>query len=84
MGIAMALSLYGFNVSPGMRAEKLYAHFDGDCMELDELEDILVNRPGYEATELPFPTAEVYVMHALERYGDEAERRATIERNACV
>jgi len=75
--VAVALSLYHYNVSPTERAIKLYEHFDGECMEVHEMEDILVRRAGCAATELPMPTSAVYVEHALERYGNEAKERCS-------
>ncbi len=72
---AIALSLYAYNVSSAERAQKIYDHFQGDCMEIEELTDILIHRGAYLATELPFPSAQVYVNHALERYGEEARQR---------
>ncbi len=77
--VSMALSLYAFNVRVAERARKLLDHFKGECMDLDELEDILQTRGAYAATELPYPTALVYVQHAMERYGDEARKRAEVE-----
>lgn len=73
--VAIALSLYAYNVSPGVRAEKLYDHFAGNCAEPMELLDILQRRGAYAATELAFPTAQVYVEHSLEKYGREARER---------
>ncbi len=76
--VAIALSLYEYNVVPFERAKKLHDHFEGDCMEIQELLVILATRIGHEATELPYPTAKVYVAHALEAYGEEAEKRARV------
>lgn len=73
--VAIALSLYAYNVSPGVRSEKLYDHFDGNCAELVELASVLDFREAYAATEFAYPTAKVYVDHALEHYGEEAKRR---------
>jgi hypothetical protein len=70
--VAIALALYHYNVSPAIRAQKLWEHFNGDSMEMNELLDVLVLSPGNLATEFPYPTAKVYVQHALERYGHEA------------
>ncbi|NIT58419.1 MAG: hypothetical protein GWN00_19985 [Aliifodinibius sp.] len=75
MVTAVALSLYRYNVAPIVRAQKLYDHFVGNCMEMDELVHTLINMRGFEATELPFPTARVYIEQALERYGEEAQQR---------
>lgn len=75
--VAIALSLYGFNVSVRERAQRLFEHFEGDCAEVEELEHILLARPAYAATEFALPTAAVYVTHALERYGNEAKERAS-------
>lgn len=76
VAVGVALSLYGFNVSPLDRAQRLYDHFAGRCMELDELVAVLDGpRLAYAMTELPLPTARVYVQHALETYGEEALRR---------
>ena len=75
--VAIALSLYAYNVSVAQRAKKLWDCFDGDCMELPEIIDILLARPAYIATELPLPTASAYVQHALELYGSQARQRAT-------
>jgi len=74
--VAIALSLYGYNVSPGERAERLFNHFEGACAEPEELLDILVKRGQFSATEFAYPTAVVYVQHALDKYGQEAITRA--------
>jgi hypothetical protein len=85
--VAVALSLYAYNVSAGERACKLSEHFDAigeGCMGIDEMAHILINNGGYAATELPQETAEVYVRHAMEKYGKEAERRVAINRDAYI
>lgn len=76
--VATALSLYAYNVSSGKRALEIYEHFKGDCMEIDDLVDLLEKRGAYVATELPFPSAEIYVQHALKVYGEEARRRVFV------
>lgn len=73
--VAMALSLYSYNVSPVERAQKLYDHFQGDCVELEDLVNIIMLEPANLATALAAPTAKVYVDHALDRYGVEALER---------
>ena len=73
--VGIALSLYGYNVAPLERAEKLYRHFDGACAEVADLLEILLERPAYVMTEFAFPTAAVYVEHALQRYGHEAREQ---------
>ncbi len=79
--VAVALARYGFNVSPEERAELLHLHFDGDCAEPEELVSCCSrDRVGFIATELAFPTAEVYVAHALERYGEEARELVLMNR----
>lgn len=76
--VAIALSLYAYNDSAYNRALKLVQHFDGACLELEEIILILQRRAGSAATELPFPTAVIYVEHALARYGDEARERTRL------
>lgn len=77
--VAVALSLYAYNFAPLERAQRIYDHFRGDCAELEELTDLLGGRHGaYAASELAPPSAVVYINHALERYGDEAQRRNRI------
>ena len=73
--VAIAISLYNFNVRPGIRAELLHEHFKGNCMEVADMMTILTNSPAFLATEFPYPTAKVYVDQALERYGEEAKER---------
>ncbi len=74
---AIAMSLYIYNVSPGLRAEKLYSHFKGACAEPDEL--LTLVDLSYWATHMAFPTSVVYMEHALERYGEEARERIRTE-----
>ncbi len=73
--VAVALSLYAYNVSAIIRAEKLYVHFKGNCAEVTNMVETLMNSPNSVVTELAMPTAFVYVNHALERYGEEAVER---------
>ena len=77
--VAIALSLYHFNVAPGTRAQKLYDHFEGNCAELEDLLLTLTLHSGHIATVLGYPTAKVYVQHAMDKYGDEARRRCADE-----
>lgn len=74
--VAMALSLYGYNVSPGERAWKIHKHFAGDCAEPEDLLAIMETpRLAFAATELAAPSAAVYIEQALDRYGQEARER---------
>ncbi len=52
---ATAMSLYQFNVPPVVRAEKLHAHFNGMCAELDELLEMVDEK--HWATRMAAPTA---------------------------
>ena len=73
--MATAMSLYSYNVDPGTRAARLYDHFNGRCMDLDDMVNLLQNRGEWWATELPTPTAKVYLQQAMRYYLEEAERR---------
>ena len=73
--VAVALSLYGFNVSQGERAEKLYKHFDGDCAEPEDLLRRMTDMLAFT-----LPTAEVYVIQALEKYGQAARDHVRVNR----
>jgi len=73
--VAIALSLYAYNVSPVDRAQRLYEHFNGDCADMHELVRIMSDYSGYAATELAYPNAAVYVEQALEACGQEAVER---------
>lgn len=75
MDVAVALSLYGYNVSPEERSLKVFDHFNGDCAEPVDLLRICLHSPAYIATEMAYPSAKVYVDHALERYGEESKER---------
>lgn len=70
--VGVALSLYGYNVSAADRAAAIFNHFKGNCAEPEELAE-WCSRPDV-VTALPYPSAEVYVTHALEMYGREARR----------
>ena len=78
--VAIALSLYAYNVSPSDRARKIHKHFKGDCMEIDELVSLLERRSAYAGTELPFLSAEFYVQCALKMYGEQARGRVFVNR----
>ncbi len=81
--VAIALSLYAYNVDPGTRARKIIEYFierGQGCMTAEELIDYFQSRHGaYLATELPFMTAEVYVQQAMAQYGQEAAQRVWVE-----
>jgi hypothetical protein len=77
IAVAIALALYGYNVAPAERAKKIYDHFKGECADMFDLTDYMV-RYGSAPTALAFPSAEVYILHALER--EEARRRVQKER----
>lgn len=70
---AMAMALYKYNVSPRERADKLLTHFNGDCMEADEML-AAVDDPCW-ATVMPAPTALIYMAHAMDVYAKEAAKR---------
>ena len=57
--IATALSLYGYNVSPGERAEKLFRFFEDRDLPVGEPEDLLAHCQNYKnfATSMPHATA---------------------------
>lgn len=77
---AVAMSLYEYNVSALERAQRLYDHFNGQCMEVADLVDFFTGpKAKYWATELPLPTAFVYLLQAMNRYGDEAQKRIVVE-----
>lgn len=82
--VAVALSLYAYNVDAGTRAHRLYDHFQGACLDSDDMIDLLQRKSAYAATELPYPTAKVYVEHALARYGQEARERCAINETAPI
>ena len=73
--VGIALSLYAFNVSPLARASKIMGHFEGRCPEIEGMINLFETRGDHAVTELPFSCAEVYVQHALDRYGGEARAR---------
>ena len=75
---AIALSLYSYNVSVAARARAIHDHFKGACMEMSDLEHALAG--PHAMTELPFPSAEIYLQHAMDRYGEEAAIRVRVER----
>ncbi len=69
---AVALALYGYNVSPLERARKMAEHLEVDIQSTTE---ILCRSTAYAATELDPMAASVYVCHAMEKYGEEAANR---------
>ena len=75
---AIAMSLYMYNVNSFERADALYGHFKGNCAEMFELIQLVDSK--YWATEMAFPTATIYLRHAIERYGDEAWNRVEANR----
>lgn len=78
MVVCTAVSLYGFNVSPTIQAQRLYDHFHGYCMEVEDMEAIFLHRRQVWATELPAQTALVYIQHAMSYYGAEATHRVLV------
>lgn len=70
---AVALALYGYNVSPLERARKMADHLEG--ADVQSMTEILCRSTAYAATELDPVAASVYVCHAMERYAGEALRR---------
>lgn len=74
--VAVALSLYAYNVSPYHRAEVIFKHFDGACAEMDDLIRHVSHYPG---TSLAAPSMVVYVEQALAKYGEEAVKRNRAE-----
>lgn len=74
--VAVALSIYAYNVSPAVRAKRIYDHFEGHCAELEDLVEICAREQGaFAATELAMPSAIVYTEHALLTYGWQARER---------
>ena len=57
--VATALALYGYNVSPRVRAQLLWEHFDGDCADIEDLV-LYMAEYGSAATGLAYPTALLY------------------------
>lgn len=78
--VAVALSLYAYNVSAVDRARAIHEAFNGQCSDVETLTEILIYRSAFAATELAMPSAEVYVNQALAKYGKEAEQRVRINR----
>lgn len=81
--VAIALALYGYNVSAYQRASKIYEHFNGNCPDMGDLEMYMMEY-GSAATAMPFPSAEAYVDHALEKYGEEAKQRVKLDQETSV
>lgn len=82
---ALALSLYGYNVSPYDRACKQmeiltvpYNMHSDDTYKDDffsEIMSLFSLKPAYIMTELPYEEAVIYLYHALVTYGEEAVDR---------
>ena len=53
-------------------------------MDLPDLIGLFSTRPAYAATELPLPSAAVYVEQALAMYGPQARERVQAERGDAV
>ena len=79
--VAIALSLYGYNVSPLKRAQDLLAVRDPHAVPsyIAEIAEKMV-KAGFVPTELGFNWATTYVDQALERYGQEAVKRVACEK----
>lgn len=75
-----ALSNYQYDVSPGERAQKLFDHFGGACMELDGLVRMMAKGTSL-CNGLPFPTAKVYLEHAMAHSGSHAVRWVHAQRS---
>ena len=80
--VAVAMSLYSYNVCAADRGAKLYNHFKGHCADLYWIVHTLSFGGAYAATELAMPTAAMYVQHALERYGEEARNQVKVNMEA--
>ena len=79
--VAVALALYGYNVSPLERAKKIVEHLhEGkwEMYDVQPLTDILIRSTAYAATELDPELASIYVCQAMEKYGEEAVNRVQI------
>ena len=72
----IAMSLYQYNINSFERADKIFQHFSGQCYDMIELVRLVDSK--HWATEMPQPTAKVYLQHALDRYRDEARERRRI------
>jgi len=75
LDVAVALSLYAYNVSAAERAQRLYDHFDGECAEVDDMRLLLARNSVFAPTEFAPPTAALYVAQALDQYAQDAMNR---------
>lgn len=73
---AVAMSLYIYNVSSAERSQKIIDHFSGRCVDLYEMRCLVGNH--HWATDMALPTALIYMQHAMDRYGEEAEERVQV------
>ena len=82
--VAVALSLYHYNIDPDVKANDIISREGGkrcfDSGTEEQLTKLLVHAGPYATTILPWAWACAYVQAALDRYASEAQCRADLER----